>query len=260
RRWPTCWLPTECCGRKCSSVSASAWPTSGPSRSPLASGRTSRSFSAPRVGRWLWRRREGRGRMKLLVIRGDLQSHSGYSAAARAYCDLFAECFDRIVGVDIHYSPDRPFERFRYPLLSEADARRLVGDASPALVLSFTTPDCYVRYPGAINVGLTFWETDRLPFAGQERSAWVDQANAQDALWVPSTHTRAVFAEAGVTVPITVLPWPIRAPRPSGAGLPEGAVYDLDRAPWLADSLVRCARFQGNRFRWSRRLMQRIRP
>src|SRR5262249_10272869 len=39
-----------------------------------------------------------------------------------------------------------------------------------------------------------------------------------------------------------------------------GAVYDLDRAPWLADSLVRCARFQGNRFRWSRRLMQRIRP
>ncbi len=198
--------------------------------------------------------------MKLLVIRGDLQSHSGYSAAARAYCDLFTEFFDRIVGVDIHFAPDRPFERFRYPILSEADARRLAADASLALVLSFTTPDCYVQYAGARNVGLTFWETDRLPLSGQGSSAWVAKANAQDALWVPSTHTRTVFAEAGVTVPITVLPWPIKAPVAIGDGLPQGEVYALDRAPWLADGLVCCARFEGNRFRWSRRLMRQIGP
>ncbi len=198
--------------------------------------------------------------MKLLVIRGDLQSHSGYSAAARAYCGLLAEFFDRIVGVDIHHSPDRPCQRFPYPLLAEADARRLAADAPRALVLSFTTPDCYARYSGALNVGLTFWETDRLPLTGQGSSAWVAKANAQDALWVPSTHTRNVFAEAGVTVPITVIPWPIAPPMPAAERLPKGEVFDLDRSPWLAESLVRCARFQGNRFRWSRQLMQHVRP
>ena len=100
--------------------------------------------------------------MKLLVIRGDLQSHSGYSAAARDYCRILKTLFDRIIGVDIHFSPDRPFERFPFPLVEEAEARRQAA-AESALVLSFTTPDCYARYDHAVNVGLTFWETDRFP-------------------------------------------------------------------------------------------------
>jgi hypothetical protein len=190
--------------------------------------------------------------MKLLVIRGDLQSQSGYAAAARAYAAVLAGFFDRVVGVDIHYAPDRPFESFPHAVLSEAEARGLAAAATFALALSFTTPDCYACYPGAVNVGLTFWETDRLPRAGE---TWVPHANAMDALWLPSTHTRAVFADAGVTVPMTVIPWPIRAPEPAGGHLPDGTVYDLDRRPWAAPGLVCGARFPGNRFRWSRALI-----
>ena len=103
--------------------------------------------------------------MRLLIIRGDLQSHSGYSSAAREYCGLLAGFFDRLAGVDIHQSSARPFEPFPYPLVSEAEARHLTRGADFALVLSFTTPDRYRRYDNAVNVGLTFWETDRLPLS-----------------------------------------------------------------------------------------------
>jgi glycosyltransferase involved in cell wall biosynthesis len=193
--------------------------------------------------------------MRLLVIRGDLQSHSGYSASARDYCSLLAEFFDRLVGVDIHYSIDRPYEEFPYPLVSEQTAQRLARDAKSSLVISLTTPNHYARYAGAVNVGLTFWETDRLPLQGAERSPWVDLANQMSALWAPCTHTKHVFEAAGVRVPICVLPWPIAAPGPQPPGLPAGEIYDLDRRPLLAPILAGLARFRETRFRWSRWLM-----
>jgi glycosyltransferase involved in cell wall biosynthesis len=190
--------------------------------------------------------------MKLLVIRGDLQSHSGYSAAARDYCRLLQGFFDRVVGVDIHYSSLRVYEPFPYAIVSEGDARRLAAAAQAALVLSFTTPDCFAAYPEAINVGLTFWETDRLPLQGAQRSSWVDQANSMTALWAPSTHVKRVFEGAGVTVPIRVIPWPIRAPAVAEGGLPEGEIYDLDRQAWLADFRIGLARCRELPFRFAR--------
>jgi glycosyltransferase involved in cell wall biosynthesis len=198
--------------------------------------------------------------MRLLVVRGDLQSHSGYTAAARDYCEQMEGLFDHVVGVDIHFSCDRPYELFPHSLLSEDEARSLVKTADFALVLSMTTPDCYTRYSGAVNVGLTFWETDRLPLQGRERSPWVDQANAMDALWLPSSHTLETFRTAGVTVPMRVIPWPIHVPARYGHGLPDGEVFDLDRRPWLAESLAGLARFNENRFRWSRWLMRHGAP
>jgi glycosyltransferase involved in cell wall biosynthesis len=198
--------------------------------------------------------------MKLLVIRGDLQSHSGYSAAARAYCAELAHFFDRLIGVDIHYSPLRPPERFPYPLASEQQARRLASEADFALVLSFTTPDRYARYGQAVNIGLTFWETDRLPLVCAERPHWAGYANQMGALWAPSTHTKTMFEAAGVTVPIRVIPWPIAAPPSAPEGLPEGEVYELDRRPWFARGLASMARFCEERFGWSRWLTQHAAP
>src|ERR1700730_11125518 len=101
--------------------------------------------------------------MTLLILRGDLQSQAGYSAAIRAYCTQLAGCFDQIVGVDVHFSPDRPFERFPHPIVSDERARELVAGSRFALALSITTPDQYRRFSGAVNVGLTFWESDLWP-------------------------------------------------------------------------------------------------
>jgi glycosyltransferase involved in cell wall biosynthesis len=198
--------------------------------------------------------------MRLLVIRGDLQSHSGYSAAARDYCRLLARLVDRLIGVDIHYSAARPYEPFPHPIVSDAEAQRQAASADDTLVLSFTTPNHYARYPHAVNLGLTFWETDRLPLDGAEQSPWVEQANRMDALWAPSSHTKTVFEQAGVTVPIRVVPWPIGAPEAPPPGLPDGDVYDLDRHPRCGRLLVALGRFREPRFRWSRWLMNYAGP
>jgi len=198
--------------------------------------------------------------MNLLVIRGDLQSHSGHSAAARDYCRAVNGIFDKVVGVDIHYSPDRPFEPFTHPVTTDTEAQRLAARADFTLVLTYTTPGHYARYPGAANVGLTVWETDRLPLQGEPRSPWVGQINEMDGLWVQSAHSKAVYEAAGVTTPVCVVPWPARVTASSQAGLPEGEVYDLDRRPWLGHRLIRFARLRGYRFRWSRWLMERAGP
>jgi glycosyltransferase involved in cell wall biosynthesis len=198
--------------------------------------------------------------MRQLIIRGDLQSHSGYSTAARDYCRVLAGFFDRLVGVDIHHAAERPFELFPYPLVSEAEARRLAGEADFALALSFTTPDYYVRYHGAVNVGLTFWETDRLPRACAGRRAWAGFANQMDALWAPSTHTQEVFERADVVIPIRIVPWPISVPEEAREGLPDGTLYDLDREPWFGKTLLGLARFREERFGWSRWLARHAGP
>jgi hypothetical protein len=198
--------------------------------------------------------------MKLLVIRGDLQSHSGYSAAARDYCRQLRSLFDRIAGVDIHHSAARPFEPFPFPLLSEGEAKKIVERAGFALVLSFTTPDHYTRYPHARNVGLTFWETDRLPLQGRERSPWADMANAMDALWLPSTHTKNVFEKAGVIIPTRVVPWPIEIPSRVGEGLPDGEVYNLDRESVPLAALASVGSFREDRFGFTRRLGKAVGP
>lgn len=198
--------------------------------------------------------------MRLLVIRGDLQSHSGYSAAARDYCRLLRGLFDRILGVDIHFSDERPFEPFPYDLVSDDEARQIARAATTTVALSFTTPDHYTRYDHAANIGLTFWETDRLPLQGCERSPWVACANRMDVIWAPSSHTKTTFERAGVTTPVRVIPWPVRAPGPAPVGLPGGTVYDLNRQPFFAGTLDAAARLPGNRYDWSRRLMQAVRP
>jgi len=198
--------------------------------------------------------------MRLLVIRGDLQSHSGYSAAARDYSRSLQGHFDRVLGVDIHYSSARPYEKFPHPVVAEEEAKHQAKAARRVLVLSFTTPNYYACYPNAVNVGLTFWEADRLPLQGADRPPWVDQANRMTAIWAPCSHTKGVFETAGVTVPIRVIPWPIRTPSLPSGRLPDGEIYDLDRRPWLASSLVKLARFQEPRFRWSRWLMRNAVP
>src|SRR6202030_1678930 len=105
-------------------------------------------------------------------------------------------------GVDITLSSSRPVEPFSYPLVSENRAEQLAAEADFALVLSFTTPDRYRRYAAAVNVGLTFWETDRTPLACAERPPWSSLANQMDALWAPTTHTKEMFEASGVAIPV----------------------------------------------------------
>jgi glycosyltransferase involved in cell wall biosynthesis len=193
--------------------------------------------------------------MKLLVLWGDLRSRSDYAHAAHTYGEVLREWFDRVVGVDLGAAPPRLRDPFPYPLVTEAQAQALAARARFTLALSCTAPDKYLRCPGAANVGLTGLETDRLPHSG-----WVASLNDMDALWVPSTHTRDAFNAAGVAAPMRVIPCPLPAPASGQDAHPARDVYHLDRAPFFGDGLARIARFKGNRFRLSRRLMQWVGP
>lgn len=189
--------------------------------------------------------------MRILIVRGDLQSHSGYAAATRDYCRLLATHFDRIVGVDLHFARERPFEPFGHPLVNDAEAEELARSSSFALQLSLTTPDRYVVLPHAVNVGLTFWECNRPPLGLADR---------MNRLWAPSRHTRAAFREAGVRVPIRVVPWPLALPpvtsETATPGLPEGEIFDLDRT---CATLVRSfARLRPSRDRWPNRILNTL--
>jgi hypothetical protein len=189
--------------------------------------------------------------MKLLVLWGDLRSRSDYALAAYTYGEVLREWFDRVVGVDLAAAPPRLRDPFPYSLIPEAEAQALAARAGFTLALSCTTPEKYLRLPGAVNVGLTGLDTDRLPHSG-----WVASLNAMDALWVPSTHTRDVFKAAAVTAPVRVIPCPLPASASGQGDHLAGEVFQLDRAPLFGDGLARIARFKGNRFRLSRRLMQ----
>ena len=80
---------------------------------------------------------------------------------------------------------------------------------------------------GAVNVGLTFWETDRLA-PGAAGESWVRRANLLDELWSASTFTKTVFEQAGVGAPIRVIPRPTAETSASGPP-PDAPLYDLDQ-------------------------------
>jgi hypothetical protein len=101
-----------------------------------------------------------------------------------------------------------------------------------------------LRLPGAVNIGYTMFEADRLP------DDWVVACNRMDAIWVPSAWVRGVFQASGVTVPVSVVGVDA-APVPQ-AGVPEGPFRLLSVFQWSARKnpvgLLRayCAAFDGD--------------
>jgi len=71
-------------------------------------------------------------------------------------------------------------------------------------VIVHAQPDHFARIaaaePDKRIIGMTTWETDRLP------AHWASQINAVERVIVPCEWNREVFARAGVTVPIHVVP------------------------------------------------------
>lgn len=201
--------------------------------------------------------------MNLLVIRTDLSGHAGHVEAAGAYGRALEPLFDRVVANDVRgANGPGACDVLPFPFLTEPEVRSVAARASFTLALSCTTPDRFARLAGAANVGLTSWETDRLPLIpswGLSESPWLAPLNAMDAVWVPNAHTRRVFAAAGVTAPLRVVPCPLRdADDPAEMPVPE--LYHLDRTPAWGAGLARVARLQGNRFRLSRSLMRAVAP
>lgn len=102
-------------------------------------------------------------------------------------------------GVDLMYRPT-PWHMpgtIRHPMLLAAAARALRDDAPQ---VSYDQADLFYTGHAGYKIGYTMLEVDGLP------REWVAACNAMDEVWTPSRWGATVFANAGVTRPIHVMP------------------------------------------------------
>ncbi len=102
-------------------------------------------------------------------------------------------------GVDLMYRPT-PWHMpgtIRHPALLAAAARALRDDAPQ---VSYDQADLFYTGHAGYKIGYTMLEVDGLP------REWVAACNAMDEVWTPSRWGATVFANAGVTRPIHVMP------------------------------------------------------
>ena len=144
--------------------------------------------------------------------------HSGYGLAALAYVRALHNA-----GVPVWWVPlvhrDGRQHAWRpddgaaaLPIACEAESDAGLQDVAALLaacgpkaydtVLFQTVPEHWpdLAETGKRNVGYTVWETDALP------PHWLPLLNLPDRVLVPCTMNRSLFAQAGVTRPVTVVP------------------------------------------------------
>ena len=143
--------------------------------------------------------------MKFLAVRGDLCSHTGYSKALRAIVELMEPYFDRIFGVDLHYSALKSTVPFPYPVVDDHQVAGLLRNAnSTGTILHFTPPDGFVPFSQAYNIGYFFWEADRF----RPDLFWPDAIRNMDEMWAPNQFMADLVKTHHYTGPTHVVSWP----------------------------------------------------
>lgn len=139
-----------------------------------------------------------------IVFRGDLNTNNGYSKAIRAYASV-CNSFGDIEGIPIHQGP-RDEALWEFPICDETGLflPTKQAKATPTVVVQVCTPDHYIRYPNAINVGCFFWESSTIPVTFE----WVAGLSSVDWLWLPASFMTKIPALEALSRKI-VVPWPI---------------------------------------------------
>jgi GT2 family glycosyltransferase len=126
---------------------------------------------------------------------------SGYAGSSRS----FVEALDRldtsmrykyVYGVNTVFPVEEPEHSDSY-IVNMVRAREF-GKAPVQVV--YAQGDVFQKNSGKYKIGFTMLEVDGLPHE------WVRQANLMDEVWVPSTFNQSTFRDAGVKVPIRVVP------------------------------------------------------
>ncbi len=157
-----------------------------------------------------------------LTWHSSFASLTGYSGSSLAFA----------LGLDRRGHAVRPL----YLYGADRDERVAMGGINPRIAELQRTPlrldapqvvyapgDRFAKNSGAIKIGFTMLEGDRLP------PSWVEQANQMDEIWTPSAWGAEVFADSGVLRPIVVVPLGVDAaryaPLPPRAQLGETTVF-----------------------------------
>ncbi len=160
-----------------------------------------------------------------LIVRGDLRSNTGYSKALRALLELLAPHFDSVYGVDIHFSPQKSTLPFPFHVIADFQIAELLtrSGSGQTAILHFTTPDRFVPYRQAYNIGYFFWETDRF----RPDLFWREAVFAMDEMWVPNHFMLGLIRAQGYAGPARVVSWAHDFSLALNAPVPEGLFIEL---------------------------------
>ena len=137
-----------------------------------------------------------------IVLRGDILSTTGYAHVSRSIGMMLAQEYD-VYFVSMH--EDKSDNSIKPPAeLIEDDDVRLLALNRATVVINHTTPNHFLPFADAANVGLFAWETPAIP----RHLCWPEHMACMDAIWGP-THFVADFARScDYQGPICVTPWP----------------------------------------------------
>ena len=132
---------------------------------------------------------------------------SGYASCGRSYIKALIDSGNDVKIKAVSFEEARPdigeFTTYIKPNISDSqDFEFNIVHLTPEHF-----PTNYV--PGKINIGLTVWETTKIP------KYWVECCNKMDAIIVPCKWNKSVFIDSGVTVPIYVVPHVVDLGNPS---------------------------------------------
>jgi len=165
---------------------------------------------------------------RLLVLRGDLCSRTGYAAAGRALLNLIPPSH-QVVGVDIHPDPDDEHQGGAITLWQDKDVLAYSANAAvPPIVVHHTAPDEFRFFPGCRNIGCFYWETDAAPL----RREWGLKMNFMDVIWAPTSFVAEFARKSGFEGPIELVPWAHEfgeTPARAGAACPSVNIMYVQR-------------------------------
>lgn len=146
------------------------------------------------------------------VIRGDINSTTGYAKAARS----LAQQINRnvpVLGLPIHIDPHDNDQTFPFPLINDNDLFEL-AHRRRVVVVHHTVPEDLFPVPYARNVSAFYWETKAVP----HRRNWVERLAFADAIWAPTRFVADIAKQVGYGEKVKLVPWAhyfaLRAPDP----------------------------------------------
>ena len=143
-----------------------------------------------------------------VIYRGDMDSPSGYSRAAREHCRALIES-----GVDViidNHKHDTTTVKLDEYWSRELPNRSHAGYAP--IKIWHETPEFYQPNPGQINIAMVAWETSHIPnwdIGGSSRNNWVKQINRMNECWTFCEFAKKAMLSSGVHVPVKVMPHPL---------------------------------------------------
>ena len=141
---------------------------------------------------------------QLFILRGDLRSRTGYARAARALIKLLPQHLN-VIGVDIHPDPDDHGEAPGCTVAQDDALLTLIENAArPPIILHYSAPDDFRFFPGAINIGSFYWETNAVPL----NRSWDWKLNLMQAMWAPTRFMADFIRSAGFRGDIDLVTWP----------------------------------------------------